>query len=322
MNDTPVAQALADADAVTQRRPLRRRVAVVLNGAAGALLAQADAIGGTRQLFEAAGLEADFVPSDHGTLPERIAHARDSGADAVVVGGGDGTIACAAQALAGGRVPLGILPLGTMNLMARDLGLPIDDLAAAIRVVSDGIERQVDVGEVNGHVFLCASMLGLPARLARYREQRRGKMLLVVRAWRMAAATLRALRRESFEVVGLSAGAAPKQLRSVSLTIAVNAYDAQQAGRVFARSRLDGGELVTYLVRRLRLADALRLARALATHSWQNDRQIEQQRAPEVVVQSRRRAMRVMNDGEVMLIAPPLRYRVRPRALTVLVPSP
>lgn len=321
MTDTLTKQASENEEAVAHPL-LRRRVTVVLNGAAGALLTQADAIEGTRQLFEAVGLEADFVPPEHGTLPERIAHARDSGADAVVVGGGDGTIACAAQALAGGTVPLGILPLGTMNLMAHDLGLPIDDLAAAIRVVSHGVERQVDVGEVNGHIFLCASMLGLPARLARYREQRRGRMLLVVRIWRMAAATLRALRRESFETVSLSAGAASERLRSVSLTIAVNAYDAQQAGRVFARTRLDGGELAIYVVRRLHLADALRLTRALVTHSWQDDRQIEQQRAQEVVVRSRRRAVRVMNDGEVMLIAPPLRYRVLPRALSVLVPPP
>ena len=319
VGETLVSETLTNPEPTQPQR--RIRVAVVLNGAAGALLTLPDALPATEALFAAAGLQAAFVAPDFGTLPARIAQARDSGAEAVVVGGGDGTIACAAAAMADSATPLGILPLGTMNLLAHDLGLPVGDLAAAIRVIAEGVERRIDVGTVNGHAFLCASMLGLPTRLARYREQRRGRMSTLVRAWRMAAATLRALWRERYELVSVSAGAAATTLRNVALTIAVNAYDTG-TGRLFGRSTLDGGALALYGIRRLRLRDALRLAGRLALQSWQQDRQILQQSGPEIVVRTGRRAIRVMNDGEVMLLTPPLRYGVRPRALRVLVPPP
>lgn len=62
--------------------------------------------------------------------------------------GGDGTVACAARVLAGGAMPLGILPSGTMNLLARDLAIPIGDLAAAVVCLAEGMPRAIDVGEV------------------------------------------------------------------------------------------------------------------------------------------------------------------------------
>ena len=114
-----------------------------------------------------AGLEAEFIAQDAGSLPDRVALAAKSGAEAVIVAGGDGTVACAGHALAGSDIPLGVLPYGTMNLLAKDLGLPIGDLPAALKAIAAGAIRTIDVGEVNGQSFLCASMLGLPVQLGR-----------------------------------------------------------------------------------------------------------------------------------------------------------
>jgi hypothetical protein len=126
------------------------QVAVVLNGNAEALLQRSGTQSELRSLLAEAGFQAEFI-SDEGSLPARVARARAvrSGADAVIVAGGDGTIACAAQELAGGQIPLGILPFGTMNLLARDLNLPIGDIAAGIRIIAEGRVRRIDVGEVN-----------------------------------------------------------------------------------------------------------------------------------------------------------------------------
>ncbi|MBV9078598.1 MAG: diacylglycerol kinase, partial [Methylobacteriaceae bacterium] len=96
-------------------------MAVVINAAAGSLVGRPEAPREVAAALDAAGYEAQVEADDGRGLVERIAAAtRREGAEAVVVGGGDGTIACAAQALVGSPVALGILPLGTMNILAKD----------------------------------------------------------------------------------------------------------------------------------------------------------------------------------------------------------
>ncbi len=151
-----------------------RSFAVVVNVSAGGLIGASGPEEDIRAAFAAHGVTPLFIGDDAGDLPTRVARARDSGAGVIVMAGGDGTVACAAHALAGGTVALGILPFGTMNLMARDLSIPVGDLAAAVGCLIDGVPRAIDVGDVNGHVFLCGSMIGMATRLARYREAGRG----------------------------------------------------------------------------------------------------------------------------------------------------
>jgi diacylglycerol kinase family enzyme len=291
-------------------------VAVVLNAKAGALLQRSDARAALLSFLAEAGLRAEFIP-DEGLLPARIARAARSGADAVIVAGGDGTIACAAQELAGGSIPLGILPFGTMNLLARDLHLPIGDMAAAIGVMAQGRVRRIDVGDVNGHVFLCASMLGLPARLGRYREGSRGAGALL---WlRMARAALRLLIRGAPVKGTLDVAGAVSRLHATTLTVTVNAVS-EQSGLAFSRPVLDGGALGVYVVHPVGVTGFIGLALRLASGRWRQDKAVQERLAPVAIVGSRRRAVQVMNDGEIRLIRPPLQYRVRPGALLVLAP--
>ncbi len=293
-----------------------KRVAVVLNGKAGALLDQTEAHSTLEKAFADAGLEAEIIPTDAGTLPERIKRAAASGADAVIVAGGDGTVACAGHTLVGGDVPLGILPYGTMNLLAKDLGLPIGDLPAALQAISQGKQRSIDVGEVNGQTFLCASMLGMPAQLGRTREETRGSGLRLVS--RMAPALVRLLRRARRLRVRLSLDGTPAHVRASSLTITVNGID-ETCGRAFGRTRLDGGMLGIYVIRRLGLWEALRLSVRMAMGRWRDDDAVREHVAEKVDI-DHRRPLQVMNDGELSAIMPPLHYRVRPGALRVLVP--
>ena len=294
-----------------------KRVAVVLNGKAGALLDQADSGGTLERALAEAGLEAEFIPQDAGSLPDRMQRAVELGADAVIVAGGDGTVACAGHALAGTGIPLGILPYGTMNLFAKDLGLPIGDLPAALQAVAAGQVRATDVGEVNGHVFLCASMLGLPARLGRTREDTRGSGLQL---WsRMAGETLRLVRQARRLRVRLSLDGAPTDIRASSVTVTVNPID-ESCGRSFGRPRLDGGVLAVYVVKRLGLSQIVRLTLRMALGRWRDDAAVEERQAATVDLDSRR-PLQVMNDGELSRIAPPLRYRLRPGALLVLAPA-
>jgi diacylglycerol kinase family enzyme len=293
-----------------------RRIAIVLNSKAGALLYESGAQAAFLSALEEAGLQAELIPDDE-PLPARMARAAKAGVDAVVVAGGDGTIACAAQELAGGPIPLGIIPFGTMNLLAKDLHLPIADIAAALRIVAQGHTRTIDVGDVNGHLFLCASMLGLPVRLGRYREGSRGGGW---RLWlRMALAACRLLIRGSPVKGKLDIGGRISRLRATTVTVTVNPVD-EESGLRFARPRLDLGQLGVYIVHPAGLTGYLALAFALAMGRWRQDSAVKEFCTDAAKLDSRWRAIQVMNDGEISLVRPPLQYRIRPGALLVLAP--
>jgi diacylglycerol kinase family enzyme len=307
-----------------------RHIVIVPNARAGALLGRDDPGAELERLFRAAGAEVQSVPHDAGTLPERMEQARRTAAGCIVVAGGDGTIACAAQALAGtpdaaDGPALGIIPSGTMNLLAKDLRIPVGDTERAISALMDGSVRAIDVGEVGGsgtaaHVFTCASMLGTPVALGRHREAGRhagGGPL----AWlSLVAAGVRALRRNRSIRLTLVCNGKRMKIRSPSVTITVNPLD-DAAGRPFGRSCLDGGQLSIYIVRHNTPWRLLRVLVHAITSGSLHDRGIDVLRTGELVIESRKRALHVLVDGEDRLLEPPLHYRIRPRALRVVAPT-
>ena len=306
---------------VTDVAGARRSMGLVANAKAGALLA--DDGGAFHALLERQASVLHVVGEDSGTLPERVAKAAEN--DCVVVAGGDGSVACAAQALAGSGTVLGVIPCGTMNLLARDLGLDPDDREAAIRALSEGRVRAIDVGEVAGrdgppHRFLCASMIGTPARLSRHREagRDRGNGPL---AWAsFALAALRALVRNRSMRLVLRMGGVERIVRTPSLTITVNRLD-DEAGHSFGRSCLDGGRLAVYLVQRDSALAQLRLLLRTAWSGTLRAPNIEVIDTDTVEIGSRHAAIHVLVDGERRLLQPPLHYTIRPGALKVMAPS-
>lgn len=294
------------------------RVALVVNGSSGALLGRAGMAEELAAKLAEAGFEVgSILDGDASDVAERLKHAAALPVDVIVTAGGDGTIATAAQLLMGTDKALAPLPFGTMNLLAKDLGLPLD-VDAAIREMAAGEIREIDVGEVNGRVFLCNSMLGLPARLAERREKNREHMG-ALGWWRLFAAGLKGLYRYPPMRIGLDLGRGPAAFRAKAIVIANNGYD-EGFGQVLTRSRLDRGQLVVYATRRLSVWPLVRLSVRMALGSWRTDADLETYPVTRLAVTSRRRKLRVMNDGETMLLTPPLRYRSRPKALKVLAP--
>lgn len=295
------------------------RIVLVTNGAAGST--NGGRVHETiRELFANRGLSVIDEPAPHLGLRERIeAAASLEGIDALAVAGGDGSLTCAASVLAGRALPLAILPLGTMNLLARDLGLPLD-LDGAVATIAAGRVRRIDVGEVNGEIFLINSVLGMPARMARHREAQRGRES-VSGALRMAAGMLRHFGRYPRLSVSVEAEDFERRAKVRALAVVDNDY-AEAPGQVLARHRLDGGRLTLYLIPHLSTWTALRLGAGFVLGAWRTLPGVERHAAESFTVTARREALRVMNDGEVRLIAPPLRYRIHPRSLAVVVPPP
>src|ERR1700688_3057648 len=161
----------------------RLRVAALLNASAGTIERQG--AGTLRDVlasaFEKHGIAAalEFLPgSELGSAAERARQqVIDGKLDAIVVGGGDGSVRTVASVLAGSDVPLGIIPLGTLNHFARDLRIPVF-ADRAVAVIASGEQRYVDVGEINGKIFINNSSIGIYPYLVLERERSRRRRRL------------------------------------------------------------------------------------------------------------------------------------------------
>ncbi len=239
--------------------------------------------------------------------------------DAIFVGGGDGTISTAAGCLAGTNVALGVLPLGTLNHFAKDLGLP-QDWREVIKALAHGERRRVDVGEVNDRVFINNCSIGSYPEAVRKRDALRqthghGKW------WAMLLATIAVLRRLRRIRVRVETDGKRIALRSPFVVVANNAYAARALDDSL-RPRLDEGRLWIYSTRARRMLTLLRLM-------WQSLRRAIDQvdglgklEVTAAVISSENGvALPIAVDGELVDLKPPLRFRIRPGALVVLAPA-
>src|SRR5919206_2234799 len=154
------------------------KIEAIVNATSGTVLSvgQDNLQMALQSAFAASSVEAAvaFVPCEElrNTAVAALERAQRGEIDAVVVGGGDGTVRTVAAVLAGTGVPLGILPLGTLNHFARDLGIPLE-LDGAAAVIARGSARTIDVAEVNGEVFVNNSSIGIYPYMVLDRERRR-----------------------------------------------------------------------------------------------------------------------------------------------------
>jgi diacylglycerol kinase family enzyme len=300
-------------------RFMTRKVVVVLNagsGAGGNDATLADRIG---TLFELAGARVEVRLAHGHELAEVVEEAIASAPDVIVAGGGDGTVSSVGAALAGRPIALGVLPLGTLNHFAKDMRLPLD-LEGAVARIATGPLVQVDVGEVNGRVFLNNSSLGLYPDIVRDRERqqkRLGRGKWPALAW----ASLVALRRFAFMSVRLSVDGSERRRRTPFVFIGNNAYQ-MEGFAIGERQRLDAGCLSLYVAHRAGRLRLLQLALRALVGRLQQARDFDAILASAIVVESRHRRLRVATDGEITVMTPPLVYRTRPAALRVVGGAP
>ena len=269
-------------------------------------------------VFAASGIEARISLADTGAEVVKLARrAASSDAQTIVAGGGDGTISAVASALIGTSKALGVLPLGTLNHFARDLGIPLK-LEAAARTIVAGHAIRIDVGEVNERIFLNNSSLGLYPSIVHHRDkqQRLGHGKWPAFLW--AAFTV--LRRYPFLDVRLSADGKELKSRTPFVFIGNNEYE-MESFKIGGRACLNAGHLSLYVSHRTGRLGLLRLALRALLRRLQGADDFVALCSSEIWIETRRRRMRVSTDGEVVVMQSPLHYRVRPGALRVIVPE-
>ncbi len=268
--------------------------------------------------FERAGHDFSMETVEAEQISARFREAAKAGYDALIVGGGDGSVNAAAAELLGHSAALGILPLGTVNRLARDLDLSADVDVALLRLAHSE-PRKIDVGEVNGHIFLCNSFIGLPPMVTERRQKLRGRPL-IERLKGYAALPMdlaRGLRRLAIVVDDDEAAHAH---RALTVIVSNNAYS-EGPHLIPKRPALDRGRLGLYISKHRTLMQTVWLLLRAALGRWKGDHNLEARELSRLTIRSNTKRLRVVNDGELMWLATPLRYSIRPKALTVLVPK-
>ena len=239
------------------------------------------------------------------------------GAGAVVAGGGDGTLRAVASGLVGSNVNFGVLPVGTLNHFARDLNIPLDVEEAARNLLS-GKTALVDAAEVNGHLFLNNSIIGLypTYRFLREYVERKGWQSKLAFVW----AVFTMLKRYPFLTLRLNVDG-KDLVRTTPYVLIANNEHLMEGYRLGSRERMDAGELWVYIMRRRGRWGLLRMLVSLLFGQFSRARDFDVFRAREVWIEGRQKRLGVALDGEIALLDTPLHYRSLPSALRVIVPS-
>lgn len=299
------------------------RVRVFINSAAGSVDDENELIDTIEKAFDKAGADAavDVVdPSDVADMVTRWWDGDDR-PDVIVAAGGDGSVNCLARAAAGTDIVTSVLPLGTFNHFAADIGLP-DDMDAAAAGIVGGTERAVDVAEVNGEIFVNNSALGVyPAMVsARDRISDRhgwGKVRAVPVA---CVQVLRQLPAYRIDITG-SGGFERRRVRTSFVFVGNGRYDNADGG-LPERVDLVGGNLHLAMTSATSRWGLVRTAVSALLSGLRRTRDLDEIELTELDVGGRGKRLLVARDGEIDRMELPLRYRCRPGALIVRAPLP
>lgn len=270
-----------------------------------------------QEIFTKEGHQMTTHVVDPKRVEDEILKASASRPDVIIIGGGDGTVSTAARLLGGTGIALGVLPMGTFNLAARDLGVPLE-IEAAAEYLAKAQRLPIDVLMVSGHACLCTTIFGFYAEFSTFFEKRdhggqwwrktlkliTGVPKIFARArplfleWRGEDASGHARTKFSAFV--------PGKYRSVT-------------GIVPARTDFRSGTLTGYIATHKTAATAARamLDYLLGRHEENAGLQIIKARSLDLYARGRKHCT-IMLDGEIIRLPLPIRLEILPAHLLVL----
>jgi diacylglycerol kinase family enzyme len=268
--------------------------------------------------FKSHDWQVEFIMVGRRDLRSRTRSTVARAPGTIVVAGGDGTINAVASVCFGVDRPFGILPAGTFNYVARNLGLPTD-LSQAVSVIVNGLVRRVDVGEINGRLFLNNAGFGLYSNMVERREidkRRFGRNRLVA----VLSGIRCLLGPYPLYEIDLAADGRPERLLTTTLFFGCNALQLENFN-VAAADCLRHRKLAVLSLRpRSRWGIAVAACAALLGRLDEAGN-VDTFCAGTVRVYTRRRALKVAIDGEIAILRPPLDVTLRPDGLQVFAPA-
>ena len=268
--------------------------------------------------LRSAGIAGEVEAVEGQRLTARASAAVKAGASLVIAAGGDGTMSAVGAALAGSKTALGILPLGTLNHLARDLGLPLD-LEEAARTIASGKQRKIDLAEVNGRTFVNNSAIGLYPLMVVDRDSQRRRLGRSKRL-AMLVASIRTLGRFHHQRLRLRINDEESEILETPLLFVGNndyALELPGAGR---RESIEDGRLCVLVMRKKGALGLLAATARALVGMTRDDDMVRLDDVRRLRVASNRSSLTISLDGETLRLEPPLDYQILPKALTVIAP--
>lgn len=244
--------------------------------------------------------------------------ADDPDVEAMIAGGGDGTISAAAAVAYRSGKALGVLPAGTMNLFARALGMPLD-LDGALRAIARGSVERVDIATANGRPFVHQFGVGIHARLVRIRNgmvysSRLGKMLASLRAIFASA-----INPPRFDVE-LHTSKGDRQMTAMGVVVSNNPLDESP---VPVAQILNSGRLGVYIAQSVTTRELLNLVLDVMTGRWRANPAVSETEVRDLVLRfpKRKKGTHAVIDGELIDLASSVTLQIHPLALPVIRPN-
>jgi len=291
---------------------MARTIPVLINLSGGTASAMGASLASTvEEAFAATGRAISLYLLEGDEIAE--AARRHVGAPLVVVGGGDGTIGAAASALVHTSSALAVLPLGTRNHFARQLGLPFD-LGEAARLAVSGQRRRIDIGAAGDRVFVNNASFGIYTRFVRLRDRGGGPKWLS-----SIPASWHALRRMRSQRFALRIDGERSDLATPLLFIGNNEYSTA-LGHLGERESLEDGRLSVCAVAARSAGQLIAFAARALVGLARPERDFEEYAAARRVDIVGEGYIEGAFDGELVLMPLPLRLRSLPAALGVVTP--
>jgi YegS/Rv2252/BmrU family lipid kinase len=264
-----------------------------------------------------AGLDLIEAFAERPSRLSQIVREHKDRVDLVIVGGGDGTISQAADGLVDAQLPLGILPLGTANDLARTLGIPTDPIGA-IEVILAGHQKKIDLGWVNGTHFFNVASIGLTSGLTR-RLSRGSKSRWGVLAYLFAGCQVM-IRSRPF-ATAIRCGNETVNVRTVQVTVG-NGRHYGGGMTISDTAQIDDGTLHLYSLEVEHWWQILPLMPGLWRGTLSGNKRVRTLEGGEFeITPVKKRPKTIVADGEVSGRTPAL-LRIVPRAISVFVPRP
>ena len=266
------------------------------------------------RILEAAGIEiVEAELAGRESMSEEILEDATR-CDLVIVGGGDGTLNCAASGLMQSGLPLGILPLGTANDLARTLGIPTE-ITEAARIIAAGHTQKIDLGEVNGFLYFNVASIGFSASLAR-RLTSEAKKKWGVFGYALAALNLLSESRPFTAMIDHDGRT--ERVRTIQVSVGNGRYYGGGMA-VEENARADDGRLDVYSLEVPHWWHLVLLAPRIRRGRQKYSRYVRTFSTTELTLDARR-PHEVNADGELVTMTP-ARFRLLPRAIEVFVPE-
>jgi diacylglycerol kinase family enzyme len=298
---------------------MSQRVEVIINAGSGSVTFDE-----TKHLLEeqleSHGIDARIQLAQNGADIIALAKKAAQGdTEIIVAGGGDGTISGVAAIVMDAGKTLGVLPLGTLNNFSKDLEIP-QDLAEAVRIIAENNVIEIDVGEVNGRIFINNSSIGLYPRIVRKRvkqQHRLGRGKWTAAFW----AAWRVIRLAPLLKVRLDLGERQFRRKTPFVFVGNNEYE-MDFFNIGRRTKLDDGKLSVYFLKRGGQWGLIMLIVRTLFGRLRQAKDFEEVSTEEITIETRKKRLLVAFDGEISTMRTPLYYRIRSRALKVIAPAP